>query len=576
MYEFTSSAQKAAFLDAIEGESLQHIKGVLHLATRDVQLDDTNTIEGSPHIEQKCTENDDTFMFGQMYVGTLEISLNVPSLTSAATFRDAQISLEFGIDIAGSDEPLYIPLGIWDVTSVKRLVGDSRWKVKGVDRLNRLRVNINDDTVGRLTLSTVISTIKRTTNVQFAQTVEEIAALIGKSANRIAKVEFSSTCWEEVRQIAQLMGGFAFANREGKIEFRQFGMQSVLDSSYKITASQRFNLKLSDYNYGVDTVTYIDSKKHSYTKETGTSGGSVGLSFSNNQYIFTGSDDYEEYFATWVDPIAAKFTQTWYSGTVDYYGNPAFDLGDMIPLTGGIAGQDILMLITGISWGFRAPQVITSAGLPDIGIGTASSSSGSSSYSSGTSSQVLTATEQQVVELDTFPGDLSGRYIAAQGVFGARQSIDGFVNVGIVLLADENGAASFTVELDGIAQVLSPTVSVHQGEYTTLYANVPISPKEGSHTVEVICRGSGTITEISALVVGQDISPESPDPTFDSDYTYTIANGVATVTGYNGSSTYPRIPDRLGGAPVKAIAGGAFTGTSVRNVYIPEGVEEIQ
>ena len=150
------------------------------------------------------------------------------------------------------------------------------------------------------------------------------------------------------------------------------------------------------------------------------------------------------------------------------------------------------------------------------------------------------------------------------------------MNVGITILADSSGTASFTVLLDEIAQVFSPTVTATKNGYAALFASVPISPGEGSHTVRVVCSGSGTITDITAVIVGQDIAPESPEITSESDYTYTITDGAATVTGYTGSSIYPRIPDSLGGAPVRAIAGGAFTGTAVQNVAIPEGVTEIR
>lgn len=575
MYEFSTTAERTAFLNALDTEAMQHIRGILHLAGRDVKLNyyDAETygeIEGTPRIEQQCVENDDTFMFGEMYVGSVELIIHYPA-SLPSSFKGAQVSLEFGVDVPNND-PIYIPLGVWDIQSADRLTGENRWQLKGTDHLNRLRTAINDDTVGIIKLPAIIGTITRTVNVQFEQTVEQIAAMIGHPANQINCVEFSETCWEEVKQIAQLMGGFAFANRSGKIEFRQFGTSSV----QTITASQRFKFKPSDYNYGVDTITYIDAKKHSYTAQTGTTGGTVNINFYNNKYIFTSSGD-EEYFEEWIDPIAEKFTQTWYSGTVDYYGNPALDLGDMITVAGGLAGETAMpMLITGLSWGFRAPQTITSAGLPDTGIGASSASSGGSSYSGGGSSQSSTASVLHTVPLDIFPDEFEGRYTAAEGGFGARQSIDGFVNVGITILADSSGTASFTVLLDEIAQVLQPSATTHNSEIISLFASVPISPDEGSHTVRVEVRGSGTITDISAVVVGQDISPESPDVTTESDYTYTVENGAATITGYIGTALRPRIPDKLGGAAVTAIAGGAFTGTAVKNVTIPEGVTTIE
>ena len=144
------------------------------------------------------------------------------------------------------------------------------------------------------------------------------------------------------------------------------------------------------------------------------------------------------------------------------------------------------------------------------------------------------------------------------------------------MTAEADGTLGFRVLLDEIAQVLQPVQTVNEGDTVTLSAAVPISPDEGKHTLRVETIGNGTITEISAVVVGQDISPESPDIVPDSVWTYTITDGAATVTGYSGDSTYPRIPDTLGGAPVRIIGAGTFTGTAVRNVYVPEGVTTIE
>ena len=556
MYEVSQ-----AYLSAISSGAPQHIKGTLYFADGSEYELPNDYIEGTPRIEKQCTENADAFMFGEMYVGTVELIIHY-SVAVSSRFRGAQIALEFGVDVEGSDAPEYIPLGIWDITSAERLTGEHRWQLKGADRLNRLRTAINDGTVGRIKLANVLDIVRNTADVQFEQTDSEIAALIGRPANSIVCLDFAASCWDEVRQIAQLMGGFAFANRSGKIEFRKFGTASVLT----IDADRRFSLKLSEYPFSVDAVSYTDRDGKTYISPS--QSGTAVIGFTDNKYIYT--DDSAEQYAVWIDPIAENFTQEWYPGTCDYYGDPALDLGDII-VTENLAGTGKTMLITALSWGFRAPQIITSAGFSD---------SGASSYSSGGSysgsSQTSAASVLRTVVLETFPDSFEGRYTAAQGGFGVRQPIDGFVNVGITVLADSGVTVGFTVLLDEIAQVLQPSAAAHNGEKISLFAAVPISPSEGSHTVRVEVEGSGTITDISAVVVGQDIAPESPEITSESDYTYTIADGAATITGYIGSSTYPRIPDKLGGASVTAIAAGAFTGTAVKNVYIPEGVEEIQ
>lgn len=59
-------------------------------------------------------------------------------------------------------------------------------------------------------------------------------------------------------------------------------------------------------------------------------------------------------------------------------------------------------------------------------------------------------------------------------------------------------------------------------------------------------------------------------------FTYTLSNGEATVTGYNGSATEVTIPASLGGAPVTSIGMGAFVyNQTLTRVTLPEGLKNI-
>ncbi len=58
------------------------------------------------------------------------------------------------------------------------------------------------------------------------------------------------------------------------------------------------------------------------------------------------------------------------------------------------------------------------------------------------------------------------------------------------------------------------------------------------------------------------------------DYSYTVSNGMATVTGFLGGGA-TTIPSTLGVAPTVAIGGFAFDGSSVTSVTIPDSVKMI-
>jgi|GEM_PF-425485 len=60
------------------------------------------------------------------------------------------------------------------------------------------------------------------------------------------------------------------------------------------------------------------------------------------------------------------------------------------------------------------------------------------------------------------------------------------------------------------------------------------------------------------------------------EYTYTVADGKATITGYIGPGGAAKIPSTLGGSPVIAIADSAFTSNAnITSIIIPEGVTKI-
>ena len=60
------------------------------------------------------------------------------------------------------------------------------------------------------------------------------------------------------------------------------------------------------------------------------------------------------------------------------------------------------------------------------------------------------------------------------------------------------------------------------------------------------------------------------------EFTYEkVENGVS-VTGYNGESTDVIIPEKLGGKTVVSIGEGAFDGSVITSVVIPDTVQTVE
>lgn len=574
MYEVTQ-----AYRTAIDNGAIEHIKGAITFASGDTLSipDEANGIyiEGSPHIESRCVENEDTFMFGQLFIGSVELTIRLPG-ASQSMFTGAELSLDFGVEVAGSEEPEWVPLGVWDIASAERGAAD-KWDIRGLDRLNRLRGDFNIDTVGRCYLEYSMRIITERTGVEFTQTAAQIAALAGVYPENFYGIYYPQTYWDEVQMIAQVVGGFAFVNRSGEIEFRKFGTSPVLT----IHGDRRHNIRLAERPYSVAGIRYTD--RYGKTSEVSAESGVATLAFSANRFISDESDNYPEWYQPYLTRILSGLGQSWYAGEVDYYGDPALDLGDMIALEAGVVGETpVNFLITGISWTFRGQQVLTSGGLPDI-----NTLSSDGSYSGGSSSgagggvveinQITQTMTLRNVFLDTFTPELTGsRETIARGGFAVKEAIEGWVNIGIVLLPTDDSTGKLTVLLDEIAQVYQPVYTLKNGEYISVHCDVPISPDAGKHAVRIVASGKAEITDITATVWGQDIKAHPVDYTFSDDYIYTIADNKTTITGYIGESLTPEIPDVFEGAPTTYIENTAFTESEITSVRIPEGVEEIR
>jgi hypothetical protein len=140
--------------------------------------------------------------------------------------------------------------------------------------------------------------------------------------------------------------------------------------------------------------------------------------------------------------------------------------------------------------------------------------------------------------------------------------------------ASNAGNGTISVCVDETEQPYTPIFNVGANGYETLSFSLPLNLAIGSHYIEV--KGTGEYADLISGCVFAYGDIDEYNSTTESDYYYTIENGAATITKYIGSSICPRIPTTLDDATVTTIDIGAFSDTGVRNVYIPDGVEEIK
>ena len=582
MYEVSQG-----FRTAMEAGATQHIKGVLTLTSGvEITLND-DTILGEPDIESQCVENREVFNFGGLYAGKLSITLILSLHTDVVV--GGIISLDFSVEgyQSGANEE-WVPLGVWDVKKADRQ-NENILSVEAMDRIDRLNYPMDADTSSPITMAKAMQRITELTGVEFAQDIDDLQAFIDYPNLSINGYGFgyAKTCRDEVRMISQIIGGFAFANREGQIEFRQFGNYYTIGrlrvyySVLTIPATKRFSAKLSEHGFRVHSVTYTNDYGLSATAVLNPDGAFMGdLGYSKNRYIWSNNrDGYAqagmlEYLES-VD--VALENLIWVPGRIEWYGDPTLDLGDQVLLTGGVAGEQRPLIITDMTWRFRGRQTLGSAG---AGTATTSGGGSSSSGSSATSSVNITnnvTLKVNTVDLTPYLGEVfASERTVADGRFSCKGQTTAFIDVTMILLGTEDATLAAAVHLNQIAQTVRPKITIHDGEYQTLHFNVPVIVSGGKNSVAVVLAGACEVVDVQAYVWGQELTAEAPDPTLESDYTYTISNSQTTVTGYIGSSLSPKIPSYFEGAPTVIIGSESFTESEIQSVYIPDGVTRIE
>lgn len=514
------------------------------------------------------------FGFGGMYVGEMECSLSLP-YSMKDELKGGKIILDFGAETSAGIE--WIPLGEWNITDCSRDVND-RVKLVCMDNLNLLKKNTESEKlkfVGVVSVEKLMKHVTSLTGVEFAQTPEELKELSGWNLETdIFATHYGQTAWDEVRAIAQILGCFAFANREGKVEFRRLDNSTPV---LEIPAERRHKAALEEYTYSVRGIHYTDSDGYTVGQLfVGAKDNGAQLGFSDCLLVWETQDNPDEQYTTYLQKISPNIRNISFTpGTVDYYGNPALDVGDYVTISGGTARHSgsVPFLICRNEWKFRGPQTLTACGFSETG------SDGSSSVSRETEQirSVSVAKTIKYISGTAFPGTLFAEPRAVARLdFSSRTQTPVFLECSLVLSGGAEASAVYLyIYVNDVMQAYNPVFTVHAEEYTSVHFSLPLTVGGGTHSIEIKAVGEASAESISFYVWGQNIAEISSEETNEEDYIYAVSDGTAEIMYYIGDSTYPEIPSELGGFPVTKIAATAFSRSDITGVYIPEGVTEI-
>ena len=286
---------------------------------------------------------------GSVNIGTLKLTF-LTDILNRGEYYGKTITLSdyllTGYD--EDDEPIWeeVPIGVF-------YIGEAKWTGAGTinitayDCLSKLDtpMSLNESTG---TVYSFCSYIATQTGTTFGLTEEECEALPNGTEIISPYEEGSTETWRDlVSGLAQIIGGFAFADRSGAWKLKTFDDTSVTS----IPKNRRISgTSISDYETFYDTIQYTDLQ----TKEVKYIGDAQGLTMNlgSQPFLQYGLPDVVEQRVQNIVTAIEKMTYT----PFDMGALPALivlDLGDVITLSSDYTGDNSVGAVMSISWTYN-------------------------------------------------------------------------------------------------------------------------------------------------------------------------------------------------------------------------------
>ena len=91
---------------------------------------------------------------------------------------------------------------------------------------------------------------------------------------------------------------------------------------------------------------------------------------------------------------------------------------------------------------------------------------------------------------------------------------------------------------DGVKQTVHAIETMAANERHTIHFTAHLTASQGKHTVTFEACGNAETERITAIVWGQNITPEKPEPAYIADYEYTVNANSVTIDKYVGDSEF--------------------------------------
>ncbi len=325
-----------AFLQAVQGNTRKYYwtGKITTVAGVEYSFTQEEIVKGSGYITAQCCGNSEIEL-GAVYAAEMGISLFLD--IDRYTLEDAKVELSYHLRLAdGSYEA--VPMGIFEVSEANRTA--HMLELKAYDYMLRFDRDFNGfETIG--TAYGMMALCGTACGVELAQSQAEIEALPNGSELLSIYPENDIETYRDVLYFtAQVLGGFFCINREGKLEFRQYGNTPVME----ILQKHRFSSSFSDFvtRYTAVSSTNLRTQTAEYYALEEDDGLTMNLGI--NPLLQFGLEETRAELCRNI--LTALAVVNYVPFDSDTIGNPALDLGDVLTFSGGQADSQQITCVT--------------------------------------------------------------------------------------------------------------------------------------------------------------------------------------------------------------------------------------
>ena len=293
-------------------------------------------VKGSGYITRQCCGSTEIEL-GTVYAA--EMGITLLSDIDRYTLEDAQVTLVFHLVLEdGSVED--VPMGIFEVSEANRLA--KCLELKAYDFMLRFDRSFNGfETVG--TAYDFIALCCKMCKVEFANKRADIDAMPNGSVTLSVYTENDiETCRDVLFYVAQVLGGFFVINREGKLELKKYGKDSVM----KVEQRHRFSSSFSDFITRYTAVSSTNKRTQIAEYYALDPDNGLTMNLGVNPLLQFGLEETREMLCRNILTDLSVIQYVPFDS--DTIGNPALDLGDVLTFAEGQADEGQITCITSI------------------------------------------------------------------------------------------------------------------------------------------------------------------------------------------------------------------------------------